>query len=69
MPDRIVDDTKPPEEMKTFARDLDDWKFFCTEDTMRSQAFNGVFKGLRLPKAIVDKIYYTNAVNWFAHFK
>ena len=69
--DRIVDDTKSPEEMKTFVHRawLDDWKFFCTEDTMRSQAFDGVFKGLKLPKTIVNKIYYTNAVNWFAHFK
>ncbi len=69
--DRIVDDTKPPEEMKAFVHRawLDDWKFFCTEDTMRSQAFDGVFKGLKLPKTIVDKMYYTNAVNWFNDFK
>lgn len=69
--DRIVDDTRSPEEVKTFVHRtwLDDWKFFCTEDTMRSQAFDGAFKGLKLPKAVVDKIYYTNAVNWFNHFK
>lgn len=69
--DRIVDDTKPAEEMKAFVHRawLDDWKFFCTEDTMRSSAFDGVFKGLKLPKTVVDKIYYANAANWFNQFK
>ena len=68
--DRIVDDTATPEEMKSFVHRawIDDWKFFCTGDTMRSQAFDGVFKGLQLPATVVDKIYYTNAVNWFNIF-
>ncbi len=69
--DRIIDNTKSPEEVKAFVHHawLNDWIFFCTEDTMRSQAFDGVFKGLKLPKTVVDKIYYKNAVNWFNNLK
>lgn len=25
----------------------------------------GEFKGLKLPKVVIDKIYYTNALMWF----
>lgn len=69
--DRIVDDTKSHQEVKTFVHHawLDDWKFFCTADTMHSQAFDGVFNGLKLPKTVIDKIYYRNALNWFNNLK
>jgi hypothetical protein len=33
---------------------------------MVSEEVNGEFQGLKLPKAVVDKIYYKNAVKWYA---
>ena len=69
--DRIADGTKTPEEMKNFVHDawLNDWKFFCTGDTMRSGSFEGLFKGLQLPKTVADKIYFKNAEAWFPGMK
>lgn len=44
---------------------MDDWKYFVTDETMRSPSVAGEFKGLRLPKKVIDKIYRTNAIHWF----
>jgi hypothetical protein len=44
---------------------LADWKFFVTDDSLASPNVNGGFRGLKLKKGIIDKIYRTNAVNWF----
>jgi len=44
---------------------LDDWKYFATDDEMTSDKFRGSFAGLKLPKKVVDKIYYENAVKWY----
>lgn len=42
-----------------------DWKFFASDSSMQSTGFDASFKGLKLPKAIVNKIYRTNAEKWF----
>ena len=42
-----------------------DWKYFVTDETMTAPQVNGSFQGLKLPKEVVDKIYYHNAVKWF----
>ena len=42
-----------------------DWKYFTSGDTLESPLVNGKFRGLRLPKAVVDKLYYTNAAKWY----
>lgn len=42
-----------------------DWKFFVTDETLTVKEVNGSFQGLKLPKEVVDKIYYANAVKWF----
>jgi predicted TIM-barrel fold metal-dependent hydrolase len=42
-----------------------DWKYFVTGDSMSSCNFRGGFKGLHLPKDVVDKIFYKNAVRWY----
>lgn len=42
-----------------------DWKFFVTDEEMTVPDFNGKFKGLKLPKEVVDKIYWSNAKKWF----
>lgn len=42
-----------------------DWKFFVTDEEMSVRDFDGRFKGLKLPKEVVDKIYWSNAKKWF----
>lgn len=42
-----------------------DWKFLTTDDTMTSWEVDGEFKGLKLPKEVIEKIYYKNALKWF----
>jgi predicted TIM-barrel fold metal-dependent hydrolase len=44
---------------------LDDWKYFTSDDEMTSNTFRGTFTGLQLPKNVVDKIYFENAVKWY----
>jgi hypothetical protein len=41
-----------------------DWKFFTSQEEMTSPEFDGTFKGLELPKEVVDDIYYKNAQLW-----
>jgi predicted TIM-barrel fold metal-dependent hydrolase len=40
---------------------LDDWRFLTSAGPMHSEDFEGAFRGLRLPKEVVDKIYRRNA--------
>jgi hypothetical protein len=42
-----------------------DWEFFVTDNEMQSDLINEPFKGLQLPKEVVDKVFYGNAVKWF----
>ncbi len=42
-----------------------DWEFFTSNDVMASDQFTGNFKGLQLPKGIVNKIYRENAFKWY----
>ncbi len=44
---------------------LNDWKYYATGEPMTSRLFSGDFKGLRLPKEVVDKIYSGNAIKWY----
>jgi hypothetical protein len=44
---------------------VSDSKFFVTDEEMTVPDFTGKFKGLKLPKVMVDKIYHTNAEKWF----
>lgn len=46
-----------------------DWKFLTTNEVMTSWEVNGEFSGLKLPKEVIDKIYYKNAVKLFPEFK
>jgi len=65
--DRIADGSQSDIQMKEFVHNawLNDWKFFCTNDWMTSSSFEGSFKGLQLPKEVVNKIYQKNAEKWF----
>ncbi len=55
------------EELKKNIHDkwMHDWNFFVSDSIMHSPAFDAEFKGLKLPKAIMNKIYQKNAENWF----
>jgi predicted TIM-barrel fold metal-dependent hydrolase len=44
---------------------FDDWKYFTSGDEMTSDKFRGKFRGLKLPKAVVKKIYSENAIKWY----
>jgi hypothetical protein len=41
------------------------WKYFVTNEVMKDTDVNGEFKGLKLPKEVIDKIYGLNAIKWF----
>jgi hypothetical protein len=43
---------------------VDDWKFFATDEVLTSVNFEGEYKGLKLPKEVINKIYYQNAATW-----
>jgi hypothetical protein len=61
-------ETNSPEESKArlHRRWVEDWKYFATDKSMTVDEVEGEFKGLKLPKVVIDKIYYTNALKWFA---
>lgn len=44
---------------------LSDWIFFTGDEDMTSGQFDDKFKGLKLPKEVVDKIYNKNAIAWY----
>lgn len=44
---------------------MEEWLYFTTDNMMVSEEVNGEFQGLKLPKSVVDKIYYKNAVKWY----
>jgi predicted TIM-barrel fold metal-dependent hydrolase len=44
---------------------MEDWIFLATADEMSTKDFPGKFKGLQLPKQVIDKIYRENAKKWF----
>lgn len=65
--DIIVDGTKSPSEMKQHAHDvrLSHWRFFTTDEKMYvPSSVDGEFKGLKLPREVIDKIYFKNAEKW-----
>lgn len=38
-----------------------DWRYLTSDDTLTVPEVNGEFTGLKLPRQVVDKIYYSNA--------
>jgi predicted TIM-barrel fold metal-dependent hydrolase len=43
----------------------EDWKYFVTDQSMENKVVSGSFQGLKLPKEVIDKIYFHNAAKWF----
>jgi len=44
---------------------LEDWKFLATAEIMKTEEFKGDFKGLALPRRVIDKVYKQNAERLF----
>ncbi len=42
-----------------------DWAYFATDSLMQSRNVEGKFMGLDLDKKVLEKIYATNALNWY----
>ena len=47
---------------------ISDWKFLTTDGKMSSIYLDESFRGLNLPKKVIDKIYYRNAKRYFNKF-
>ncbi len=47
---------------------LRDWEYLATDDVMTSELLTGEFKGLQLPREVIDKIYSKNARKWLKMF-
>ncbi|MER3373094.1 MAG: amidohydrolase family protein [Allomuricauda sp.] len=60
--DSTIDPTEEPEDLKQHIHErwLEEWKFFATDNSINLKGF-GVLKGLKLPKKVIDKIYFENA--------
>jgi len=56
-----------PDTVKKKAHDVwtRDWTYLTSGDSLQSPFVNKKFKGLQLPKEVVDKIYYKNAEKWY----
>ncbi|MBL7969626.1 MAG: amidohydrolase family protein [Prolixibacteraceae bacterium] len=65
--DFYIEATSNIEQSKSHWHDvwLSDWRYFVTDDILTSPNVDGNFTGLKLPKAVIDKIYYRNAYKWF----
>lgn len=62
----IGDESKPSDAKKEIHESWKtDWKYFVTDIEMNDSRVNGKFKGLHLPKKVIDKIFHNNAVYWF----
>jgi len=44
---------------------LKDWEYMVTDNTMTSDLIDGEFQGLKLPKEVINKIYFENAKKWY----
>lgn len=43
---------------------MEHWRYFSTDEEMTSEKVNNSFRGLKLDKQVLEKIYYHNAKNW-----
>lgn len=42
-----------------------DWRYLATDEEFHSDLINKKVKGLRLPKTVIDDIYYNNSMRWY----
>jgi predicted TIM-barrel fold metal-dependent hydrolase len=44
---------------------INDWKYFATNEFMTDEKVDGIFQGLQLPKKVINKLYFNNAIKWY----
>ena len=56
-----------PEEVREHAHEVwtREWRYLTSSDSLQSPFVNKKFKGLHLPKTVIDKIYYKNPEKWY----
>lgn len=66
--DLTLNPGEDPAEFKKVAHDywLSDWTYLATGETQTVNDIHADAKGLALPKAVIDKIYYSNAEREYA---
>lgn len=66
--DAIIEDTRNMQALNKEYHELrlQDWAFFTSADTLTNSNVTGKFKGMQLPRAVVEKIYRKNAQRVFA---
>lgn len=47
---------------------LNDWEYLVTDHKMTSALIDGEFRGLKLPKEVVDNIYAANVKRWYGAY-
>jgi predicted TIM-barrel fold metal-dependent hydrolase len=64
--DFVINQNRKPEDVKKGTHDtwFNDWKFFATNEKLVNGNTGNGFKGLKLPKKVIDKIYRQNAETW-----
>lgn len=64
--DIVNNNITDPAGLRKHAHDvwLRHWRFFTTDELMQVPKVDGTFKGLKLPREVVDKIYRKNAEKW-----
>lgn len=45
---------------------LNDWKYLTTDEKMTSSLIKGEFHGIKLPRSVIDKIYFENAAKYYS---
>lgn len=61
-----LEETNPSELKETMIKTwMQDWKYLNTDEMMTAHQVNAEFKGLKLPKSVIDKIYRINAQKIF----
>ena len=65
--DIIDNGSRKPDEMTAHIHNTwsTDWRYFTTNEEMTTEAFNGKFRALYLPKEVVNKIFLENANKWY----
>ena len=65
--DLYTDGTEDPDSLrkKMHKKWIEDWRYLVTDQMMTVPDVNGEFKGLLLPRIIIDKVYKENAGNWY----
>lgn len=65
--DLFIVQSDNPDSVKKKAHNLwlNDWLYFTSDDSLQSPFVTEKFRGLKLPKNVIDKLYHKNAEKWY----